>query len=122
MTTAHDLFDVSGDDAVLRLHVLPGAGRTAVVGRHGDALKVRVAAPPERGRANEACLDLVASLVGVGRDAVSLSAGDSSRTKRVRIAGIDPDELAALLETALHQADLLPGGASSQPDLRGRNR
>ena len=66
-----DLFDVlpgkdgaepAGDEAatiVLRLHVQPGAGRSAVTGRYGDAVKVKVAAPPERGRANEAVVDLV---------------------------------------------------------------
>ncbi|MDQ3757877.1 MAG: DUF167 domain-containing protein, partial [Actinomycetota bacterium] len=78
-----DLFDATADGAiVLRLHVQPGAGRTAVSGRHGDALKVKVAAPPEGGRANDACLALVAELFGVGKDAVTLAGGPSSRSKR----------------------------------------
>src|SRR5688572_28864676 len=77
-----DLFDVAeppggvpgagGNDVtvVLRLHVQPGAGRTSVSGIHGDALKVRVAAPPEKGRANDACRELVASLADVKPGAV----------------------------------------------------
>jgi uncharacterized protein (TIGR00251 family) len=93
-----DLFDVLGDDGVvLRLHVQPGAGRTAVVGRHGDALKVRVAAPPEGGRANEAVTALVATTFGVDGKQVELTSGASSRSKRVKISGVDVEEVRRLL-------------------------
>ena len=84
-----DVFDERADGTlVLRLRVQPGARRDAVVGRHGDALKVAVAAPADRGRANEAVLDLVAGVLGVGRPAVELVAGASSRTKRVAVRGL----------------------------------
>jgi uncharacterized protein (TIGR00251 family) len=97
-----DLFDVLGDDSVvLRLHVQPGAGRTAVVGRHGDALKVRVAAPPEGGRANEAVTPLGASTFGVSGDQVQLSSGAASRTKRVKVSGVAVDEVRRLLTEAV---------------------
>src|SRR5712692_589252 len=100
-----DLFDVAatadGDDPpdlVLRLHVHPGAGRTAVVGRHGDALKVKVGAPPADGRANVACLALVAETLGIPTSRVELTSGASSRSKRVRILGVTADELRHALE------------------------
>ena len=97
-----DLFDVGEDGSVLlRLHVVPGAGRTAVVGRHGDAVKVRVAAPPERGRANEASLALVAATFGVPSGQVELVSGPSSRVKRVRVTGVEADDVRRLLEAAL---------------------
>lgn len=97
-----DLFDIAGDDSlVLRLHVQPGAGRTAVVGRHGDALKVRVAAPPEGGRANEAVCKLVASTLGVPTGSVTLTSGESSRTKRVAVTGVDPATAGRLLDDAM---------------------
>lgn len=106
-----DLFDVSSDGApVLRLHVLPGAGRTAVVGRHGDALKVRVAAPPEKGKANDACAALLARLFGIPEGDVELTSGASSRTKRFRVPGLDRETFVARLTLALEEADVPPGG------------
>jgi uncharacterized protein (TIGR00251 family) len=85
-------FDVRTDGTlVLRLHVQPGARRPGVVGRHGDALKVAVTAPADRGRANEAVLALVAELLGVPRSAVELVAGATSRSKRVAVRGIGAD-------------------------------
>ena len=95
---------------MLRLHVQPAAGRTAVSGRYGDALKVRVAAPPEGGRANQACQDLVAELLGVPKGAVELVSGASSRSKRYRVAGLDLAETERLLEEAINPAGSQPGG------------
>jgi uncharacterized protein len=116
----HELFDESGDGSVvLRLHVQPGAGRTAVQGRHGDALKVRVAAPPEKGRANDACTTLVAELADVKPAAVELVAGATSRAKRFRIAGADVDELVRRLELALEEASGNARGRGSVPKSPG---
>jgi uncharacterized protein (TIGR00251 family) len=105
-----DLYDYTpGDDddtgtAVIRLHVQPGAGKTAVVGRHGDAVKVRVAAPPEGGRANDAVVALVAASFDVKLAAVTLLSGESSRAKRVQIEGIAEAEVERLLELAMEDA------------------
>jgi len=100
-----DLFEVSGPETVvLRLHVQPGAGRTAVVGRHGDALKVRVAAAPEGGRANDACLGLVGETLGVKADQLELTSGASRRSKRVRVSGVAPEDVARRLEDAITEA------------------
>jgi uncharacterized protein (TIGR00251 family) len=107
-----DPFDVRSDGTVvLRLHVRPGAGRTGVVGRHGDALKVSVAAPPDKGRANEAVLALVADVLGVGRSAVDLMAGPASRSKRVVVRGRTPEEV----RIALGNARAAPRVARRQP-------
>lgn len=92
------LFDVGKDGAVLRVHLQPGAGREAVVGIHGDALKVRVVAPPVSGRANDALPSLLARELGVQRDGLEITSGATARTKRVRITGIEADELEKRLE------------------------
>ena len=95
--------------AVLRVHVQPGAGKSAATGRYGDALKVRVAAAPQGGRANQATLDLVASLLGLKDRQVELVGGAASRSKRVRIEGITLSELRRLLTEAVAAGNAPPG-------------
>ena len=70
---------------VLTLHVQPGAKRTEVAGRHGVALKIRLAAPPVDGKANAELLRYLALAFDVPLRSVTLVRGDSSRQKVVRI-------------------------------------
>jgi uncharacterized protein len=81
----------------LRLHVQPRASRTEVAGPHGDALKVRLAAPPVDGAANEALVRFLAERLGVSRTAVRLESGASGRAKIVAVDGIGPEEAARRL-------------------------
>ncbi len=69
----------------LRLRVSPGAGRAAIVGRYGEGWKVRVTAPPEDGRANDAVLRLLADTLAVPRASVTLVSGHSGRDKIVEL-------------------------------------
>lgn len=97
-----DLIEILGDGtAVIRLHVQPGATRTAVTGVHGNALKVAVTAPPDAGRANTAVLALVAGMLGVRRSSVRLLTGTTSRLKRVAIDGMAPDAVREAVGNAL---------------------
>jgi uncharacterized protein (TIGR00251 family) len=73
---------------VVHVHVLPRSGRTEIVGRHGDALKVRVAAPPVDGRATEAACIALAGALEVAAARVTVVAGERSRLKRLRVEGI----------------------------------
>lgn len=73
--------------------VSPGASRDELVGRHGDGWKALVAAPPERGRANAAVLDLLAGALGVPRKRIRLVSGATSRRKVVEVEGLDLDEI-----------------------------
>ena len=73
--------------------VSPGARRSELVGRQGDAWKLRVAAAPERGRANAAVCALVAETLGVPVATVRVAAGASSRRKVVEVDGLDTAEL-----------------------------
>lgn len=86
--------------ARLRLHVQPGARSTGVVGRHGDGWKVRVAAPPERGRATEAALALVADTLGLERGDVALVSGVTSRDKVIAVTGMSQAETERRLVSA----------------------
>lgn len=84
----------------LRLRVSPGAKRTRVVGRHGDAWKVRVTAPPEGGRANRAVARLIAETVSVPVDGVTVVSGHGAPDKIVELAGIDPSSVEQRLISA----------------------
>jgi uncharacterized protein (TIGR00251 family) len=76
----------------LQLHVQPGASRTGIAGLHGDALKIRVAAPPAEGRANRELLDYLAELLGVPRARIALVKGETGRRKTVTVQGIELEE------------------------------
>ena len=71
-----------------------------MVGRHGDAWKLRVAAAPEHGKANDAVLELLAETLDVPRASVTLVSGGASRNKIVELTGIEPDEIERRLATA----------------------
>lgn len=86
-----------GEGVILQLHVQPGAKRTEVAGLHGEALKVRLAAPPVDGKANAALLAFLAERVDASRTAVTLLSGDTSRAKRVRIDNVSPPRVAQAL-------------------------
>jgi uncharacterized protein len=73
----------------LRLRVSPGAVRAEIVGRHGDAWKVRVPEPPEHGRANDAVVRLLAEALAVPRGAVTLVSGHGARDKIVELTGVE---------------------------------
>lgn len=81
---------------LLTLHVQPGAKRTEIVGLHGDALKVRLAAPPVEGKANECLVGFLAELLDVSRSQVTLVGGATSRQKRLRVTGVSEQALAAI--------------------------
>lgn len=74
--------------ADLLIHVQPRAKHTAVVGAHGDAIKIRLAAPPVDGAANEALVRFLAERLGVRRSDVTIVRGVTGRRKVVRVAGM----------------------------------
>jgi len=83
-----DWFRVANDGRItLTLHIQPGAKKTEIAGRHGDALKIRLAAPPVDGKANEALLRFVAETLGLAKSAVLLKSGQTSRHKVLEVTG-----------------------------------
>jgi uncharacterized protein (TIGR00251 family) len=95
------LFDETEEGPLLRVHVQPGGGRTQVTGTYGTALKVRVAAPPEAGRANDAVLKLIAESLDVDLATLGLTSGDHSRHKRILLKGAESATLVRALEELL---------------------
>lgn len=85
-----------GDDLVLVVHAQPGAKQSGFAGVHGDALKIRLAAPPLDGRANRELCRFLADACGVAPSAVEITSGEGARAKRVRVR--QPRELPAILQ------------------------
>lgn len=79
------------------MRVQPRASRSEVAGPYGDALRIRLAAPPVDGAANDALVRFLAERLEVSRSAVRIEAGASGRSKVVAIDGIDPDTAARRL-------------------------
>jgi hypothetical protein len=84
----------------LSLHIQPGAKRTEITGRHGEALKIRLAAPPVDGKANESLIAFLAEQLEVPRAQVDLVSGATSRQKRLRVKGASEEAIARLVADA----------------------
>jgi hypothetical protein len=85
------------DGIELRIHARPGAKRSAIVGLHGAALCVRIAARPKEGAANRELAGVLADALGVSPAAVTLRAGARGRDKRVHVHGLDAAHAAGRL-------------------------
>ncbi len=75
--------------ASLSIYVQPRASRTEIVGWHGDAVKIRIKAPPVDGVANEELIRFLAKAIGVSRQAVQITAGKTARRKRIKIQDVN---------------------------------
>ena len=92
----------SGDGVRLSVHVQPGARRSELAGRHGDALKVRIAAPPVEGAANRELIRFLAEVLGVPRRRVLVVAGLGSHRKVVVLSGVSLEAARKGLAGSLH--------------------
>lgn len=80
-----------------KVQVVPRASRSEIVGEHNGALRVRIAAPPVAGAANEELVRTLARALGVKRSAIEITAGQTSKTKQVRVTGASPHALEELI-------------------------
>lgn len=93
----NDWFRQAADGRIsMTLHIQPGAKKTEFAGRHGDALKIRLAAPPVDGKANEALLRFIAETLHLPKSAVTLKSGQTSRHKVLEVIGADASTVAGL--------------------------
>jgi uncharacterized protein (TIGR00251 family) len=92
-----DWFRVAADGRItLTLHIQPGAKKTEFAGRHGDALKIRLAAPPVDGKANEALVKFIATTLHLPKSSVTLISGQTSRRKVLEVNGAESSEITTL--------------------------
>lgn len=84
--------------AMLHVKVVPGASRTRIAGMLGDAIKIQVAAAPEKGRANQAVIELLAAALGVKKNQIQLVAGQTQPRKTFQVEGVEQAALDAAIE------------------------
>lgn len=88
--------EVNGD-VFFKVRVLPRASRECVAGIYEDALKIRLTAAPLEGKANEACRAFLSKILGVPRSRVEIVSGHTSRNKVIKVSGLSPEKIKALL-------------------------
>ena len=87
-----------GDGATFAVKVHPRAKKNAITGKVGESLKLALTAPPVDGKANDACIDFFAKLLKVPRSSVTIAAGQTSRNKVIRVAGLSAEEVRSRLK------------------------
>ena len=87
------LVEETDNSVVFKVKVVPGSSRTVLCGLHGDMVKIKVAAAPEKGKANKCLLDFLAKRLGVKRNSVSISSGKTSEVKFIRVTGMSTEQL-----------------------------
>lgn len=90
-----------GASVSLSVHVQPKASRTRVAGFHGDAVKLCITSPPVDGKANAAVIEFFAKLFKIPKAAVSIASGETSRDKRLVLAGISAAQVETVLQPLL---------------------
>lgn len=83
---------------VITVKVVPGSSRSEIIGRHGTMLKVRVAAPPEKGKANKALLEFLAKQLNLKKTDMEITSGHTSSVKQVFLAGATLEAVESMYE------------------------
>lgn len=81
------------EGVTIAIRVHPRAKRNAITGEIGDVLKVSLTAPPIEGKANAACIEFFAKFLKVSRSSISIAAGQNSRNKKIRVAGLTKEDV-----------------------------
>ena len=87
----------------ISVKVVPGSSRTRLAGLYGDALKVNIAAAPEKGKANKELTQFIARLLGVSKPAVTVIAGQHDPRKQLHITGVTAQEFSVLIDRHLSE-------------------
>ena len=93
------------DGTVLTLRLIPRAAKNAIQGEHGDALKIRLCAPPVDGAANAALIEFLSDTLSLPRARIRLLSGHTSRTKRVLLAGLSASAIRTKIQAGTQEKD-----------------
>lgn len=85
-------------DVIFTAKIIPGSSKTTLAGILGGMLKIKIAAPAEKGKANKAVIDFLSEKIGVKKNNIAIISGLSSPVKQIRISGVSADELSSKLD------------------------
>jgi uncharacterized protein len=83
----------NANNRLLQVKVHPGVSRNEIAGFSGDVLQVKIAAPPEKGKANRELTDFLSRLLGVNKSSITIVRGETDRNKFIAVKGLTPDEI-----------------------------
>lgn len=95
------LCTVNGEGIILSLHIQPRASKNEICGIQDNSLKIRLTSPPVDGAANKLCREFLACIFNVPKSAIEIISGETSRLKRVRILGNNPERLKNIIDEIL---------------------
>ncbi len=87
-----------GPNVLMTVKVVPGSSRTALAGVLGGMLKVKIAAAPEKGKANKALIQFLSKQLGTGRNDIEIISGQTNPVKQVRVTGLTAEDVRARLQ------------------------
>ena len=87
----------TGDGIILRVHVVPRSAKSEFAGIQGDALKLKITAPPVEGQANAECIRFLSDILGIKKKQVKILSGHRSKKKTIAIEGIGRKDVEALI-------------------------
>jgi uncharacterized protein (TIGR00251 family) len=99
------VFEKTGDGIVFTVKVVPGSSRTTICGLHGEMVKIKISAAPEKGKANKGLVDFLAKKLSVKKNAISIISGKTSAVKGVRVIGISVEQLSKKLDLNKQSVD-----------------
>ncbi len=102
---AHALADRHPEGAVLTLRIIPRAAKNAIQGEHGDALKIRLCAPPVEGAANTALVEFLSETFSLPRARVQLLSGATYRNKRILLSGLSASAIRSTIQAGKQERD-----------------
>jgi len=92
MSESPDLIE-GCDGVVITVKVVPGSRRTESAGLHGQAYKIKIAAPPEKGKANKMLLAFLAGQLNIKKNAIQIKSGKTSSVKQVLLRGVTKQDV-----------------------------
>ena len=104
---------------VFGVKVVPGASRTEISGIMGDKLKIKVSAPAEKGKANRCLVEFLAKTIGVKKSDVSITSGETARSKQIQVLGVSAESLHGKLTKILNCSDSLRCNAANRFTVNG---